>query len=406
LLLAFPLLLANSRAAETSALRFGDATAQLRLGWDSNPIGAHGTSAALLGDTESFTTAIAAGFTLLGGLPTDALSGKFAYAGEHQDFSRRHSENFTTHRFGFTGQAVAGDWKTTWDASSLFVDGSRSTLRSTSAVNANAIALWRERRRQWQHRLKAQTQASFAQCVVRGSVAVLDYDYQTEVDAANVDFADRSDLQAGVDVGWRQSATSLWLAGVRAGRQTQAIVPLPNCDFDYSNRYQRLAVGWEGAVSPKCSLALLAGPDFRHYSGRVDARVFPDRDRTSLWCEGNFTAKPSPTVTLTGRVARFEWLSSTGKSAYRDSCAEVGLTWAASPVWTARGNVKLHRCDYYPAARDDWESLFTAGASRRLSPHTALTFDVTRHRAWNHLAAFTERDFGRWLATVGWTWKN
>ncbi|HLP26704.1 MAG TPA: hypothetical protein VK477_13570, partial [Acidobacteriota bacterium] len=263
-----------------------------------------------------------------------------------------------------------------------------------------------ERRRQWQHRLKAQTSATFDRVVVRGLVSVLDYEYGTDLDPVNVAFADRSDLQAGGDLGWRQSPTSLWLAGVRAGRQVQAIVPLPNCEFDYSNRYQRLAFGWEGAPSSPLSIALLAGPDFRHYSGAIDPRVFADRDRTSLWAEGSLTAKPTSSLTLTGRLARFEWLSSTGKSAYRDSCAELGLTWNVRPGWTARSTAKIHRCDYYPAARDDWEAFFSAGVSRPLPRHATLTFDVTRHRAWNNLAAFPERNFGRWIFSVGLAWKN
>jgi hypothetical protein len=406
LLLALPLVAPNSFAAEPTGWRLGDTAAQLRLGWDTNPIGSHGTSAALLGDAESFTTSASAGFALLNGPVGGARTLKLTYAGEHQNFSNWSSENFTTHRFAFAGQQARGDWKTSWDASSLFVDGSRSTLRSISTANANAVAAWRERRRQWQHRLKAQTQTTFEHGIVRGSVSWLDYDYHTDVDAANVPFANRSDLQAGVDVGWRQSATSLWLAGVRTGRQVQAVVPLPNCDFDYSNRYQRLAVGWEGAPSPKLSLALLAGPDFRHYSGQIDPRVFSDRDRTSLWCEGSFTAKPTSSVTLTGRLARFEWLSSTGKSAYRDSCAEISGTWNANPQWTVRGTGKIHRCDYYPAVRDDWEAFVSAGVSRRLSKRATLTLDLTRHNGWNNLDTVAEREFGRWMFSVGLTWKN
>lgn len=378
----------------------------MRIGWDANPVGTQGASAALLGDTESLTTSLSAGFAVLGGRTGDARTFKLTYAGDRQDFSHWSSESFTAHRFGFAGQHAGGDWKTTWDASSLFVNGSRSTLRSTASANANAVALWRERRRQWQHRLKAQTQTTFDHGIVRGSVSWLDYDYHTEVNAANVPFANRSDLQAGVDVGWRQSAASLWLAGARAGQQVQATVPLPNCAFDYSNRYQRLAVGWEGAPAPLLSVSLLVGPDFRHYSGQIDPNVFANRDRTSLWCEGSFTAKPTSSLTLAGRLARFEWLSSTGKSAYRDSCAELGLTWQMRPEWTARSTVKIHRCDYYPAARDDWESFVTAGISHPLSRHTTLTLDVTRHRAWNNLDVFPEREFSRWIFSAGLTWKK
>lgn len=118
--------------------------------------------------------------------------------------------------------------------------------------------------------------------------------------------------------------------------------------------------------------------------------VFIDgRNRTSLWFEGGFAAKLNPSLTLTGKATQYDWLSSTGKSAYVESSAETG---AAER--------------YFPSRRDDWDSLLGVGATRQLSPHTLLTMDLLSQRAWSHLAAFfAECEFQRLVINLGATIK-
>ena len=371
------------------------------------PLATGGASAVVLGGEDTLTFAAGAGFALTLSAPTPAKpSLKLAYAGEAVRFDRWSGENFSTHRFGLGGQFTAGAWKFTGEGSSLFVAGPRNGLLSVSTVNANAIALWRERRRQWQHRLKLQTQATFGRWLVRGGAALLDYDYQTDVVAGRFAFADRSDAQAALDLGWKQSADSLWFTGVRAGRQHQAIVPLPNCNFDYSSNYHRLVAGGEGKPLANTTVTFAAGPDFRHYTGAIDPRVFRGgRDRTSLWFEGGFAAKVTPNLTLTGKAVRMDWLSSTGKSAYRDTSAETAASWTLTPAWTVRATAKVHRCDYFPVVRDDWESFLGAGVTVKLSPRSLLTVDILRHHGWNNLPDIAGREFQRLVISLGATAK-
>ena len=401
-------LVAATAGADPLSFRLTEPTLQTRLGFDSNPVGSSGTSAALLGNEGTLTYAVGAGFglALSAGDPAQPAPLKLTYAGEAVRFDRWSGENFSTHRFGVGAQFTLGDWKFTGDASSLLVAGPADTLLSVASVNANAMTLWRERRHQWQHRLKLQAQSSFGALVLRGTGTLLAYDYLTQVVAGKVAFTDRSDLQGALDVGWKQSPDSLWLAGVRAGRQHQDIVPLPNCEFDYSNDYSRLAAGWEGKPCANTTVTLAAGPDFRHYSGAIDPRVFlGGRDRTSLWFEGGFAAKLSPRLNLTGKATRLDWLSSTGKSAYIDTSAETAASWAPSPAWSLRVSAKVHRCDYFPTARDDWESLLGTGVTVKSSKTTLVTVDLLRHHAWNHLAGVSEREFQRLLLNLGLTVK-
>jgi hypothetical protein len=328
------------------------------------------------------------------------------YAGEMVCFDRWSAENFSTHRLGLNGQFTAGAWKFTGEGSSLFVAGHSETLLSVPSVNANSITLWRERRRQWQHRLKLQAQADLGAFVVRGTGTLLAYDYQTQAVAGKFAFANRSDVQGALDLGWKQNANSLWLLGVRAGHQDQAVIPLPNYQFDYTNNYERLACGWEGRPFANTTVTFAAGPDFRHYSGAIDPRVFlGGRERTSLWFEGGFVSKLSPALTLTGKAGRMDWLSSTGKSAYIDTSAETAAAWTLTPAWTVRLSAKVHRCDYFPAWRDDWESLLGAGATMKISRNALLTLDLLRHHAWNNLTDVSEREVQRLVLSLGATIK-
>jgi hypothetical protein len=374
-----------------------------RVGFDTNPAGTGGTLAITLGGDD--TLIYSAGINLGLGW-TEAASGrrsvKVTYAGESVNFDRWSEENFTSHRLGAGGQFIAGNWKINADISSLLIAGSRDTYPSTPTSNANAISLWRERRRQWQHRAKIQARASSGSRVLRVTGTWLAYDYQTRVMVGRVAFADRADAQGGLDLGWKASDDSLWFAGLRAGHQEQAWIPLPNCAFDYSNNYQRLALGWEGRLAANTTVALAAGPDFRHYNGSVDPGSFlGGRDRTSLWFEASLTAQPDPRLTITGKASRTDWLSSTGKSAYLDTCAEAAAAWTLNPAWTARFSAKVHRCDYFPASRDDWESLLGLGLAWKVYPRTVVSADLLQHRAWNNLPGLTEREFRRVVLSLG-----
>jgi len=403
-LLPFLLLAAASLSAgELPPARLVESSLLIRTGFDSDPTAMNSTTAPTPGseDVIYYAAGLSASVTFSGAVPAKR-SLMLGYTGEIDRFDNCPSEDFAAHRLAWNGQISEGTWKFSGEGSTLFVAGSRDTLPSVSSVNANAITLWRERRRQWQNRLKFQAQTNRDKYLVRATGTLLAYDYQTRAVSGNVPFADRYDAQAAVEVGWRQSANSTWLTGVRAGHQDQAIVPLPNCEFDYSNDYQRLVVGWEGKPSSNTTAAFAAGPDFHHYTGAIDSRVFTGgRDRTSLWFEGSFSAKPCSTLTLTGKTARWVWLSSTGKSAYVDTNAEAAAAWTVTPTLTVRFSAKIHRCDYFPAVRDDWESLLGTGATLKFSSRTVLTLDYLHHVGWNGIGNVAGREFQRNVVNLG-----
>ncbi len=391
--------------ASTIALQAGDwlvdPVAHLRVGLDTNPV-AVGGSATVLGTHDAATLSAGFGFALAAPTTANRPSAKFSYAGETVRFDGWSDENYTSHRLGFASHsATDSDWRWSVDASTLWVDGSRDTLAALAACNGNGTTLWRERRAQWQHRAKILAQRDTASTRIRVLGTLLDYDYLTRIVPGRATFVDRSDVLAGIDAGWKSSAFSFWFAGLRAGTQHQDKVPLPGGGFDYSSRYTRLIAGWEGRLGAATTVAFAAGPDFRHFNGTVDPRVFPRRDHTLGWFDASFTTKLSPSLSLTGKSTRWAWLSSTGKSAYNDLAAELALAWTVDPQLSLRVATKAHQCSYFPTVRNDWETLNSLGATYQWSSSVQLAADILHHHGWNELPGLVDRRFSRTVLSLG-----
>ena len=381
-----------------------ESAAQVRVGVDTNPVAAGGATAPLFGTDNSGFASGGMTFSLARAAGAGGTA-KFSYAAESFRYADRTEENYSTHRLGFSASRTAGAWKLSADGNTLWIDGSKDTLASNSAGNANATALWRERRAQWQHRLKLLAQHEAGARVVRLSGALLDFDYHTHVVTGRTAFANRRDANIGADLGWKQSPRALWLAGVRAGLQEQEQVALAGGQIDYSSRYWRVLVGGEGKLGSATTVSVLAGPDFRHYNGAVDTRVFTDRDRTSLWLEAAVTSKVGKQLALTGKVARWVWLASTGKSAYTDLSFDTGATWTVNDTTSLRATCKVAQSDYNPVVRDDWQAFYGLGVTLKSTANLQLTADVLVHKGWNGVDGVSDRKFARELYTLGASYK-
>jgi hypothetical protein len=365
-----------------------------RVGYDSNPRASGAGSSEALGDYDALTLSGAVNLSLR--LP----QGRLSYAGEQMVFDGLPEENVRLHRLAL-GQAVKREaWRAGFDASSVLVDGSKDLPASTAGVNANGLALWRERRAQWQHRVKAHALVHEpALGFARATAAVLDYDYRTGVQSGCVALTDRSDAQLGLDVGRRLDTG--WSLGLRAGRQRQATIPLPGGGFEYSNRYHRLLLAWEAPLRNGRSLSLAAGPDVRRFTGAIDPVIMTDRRVTSLWFEASGALPLGRSAGLTAKATQWTFLSSTGKSAYRDLSFEVTATWTPHPVLGLSLGCRAQEADYFPAWRDDWHAAATFGARINLTRRVRVNLDLLRHEGWNGLAGMPGRAFRRTALTLG-----
>lgn len=378
-------------AAEPSFWEGGFTT---KVGYDSNPRASGSGSSEVLGDFDAVTWSGAINVALR--LP----KGRLAYAGEQVVFDGLSQENFRLHRLALVQGVKGAGWRAGVDASTVYVDGSKDDLASASGVNANGLALWRERRNQVQHRLKAHALLEEGSIgFARATIAVLDYDYRTHVQSGCVSFTDRRDAVVGLEMGRR--VESGWTLGVRAGKQRQATIPLPGGGFEYSNRYHRVVLGWEARPQAGRSFSFAAGPEFRQFTGAVDPQVMPDRRVRSLWFEAAGALPLSRSASLTAKAMQWTFLSSTGKSAYRDLSFDVAATWTPHPVVTLSLGARAQEADYFPALRDDWHAMVTAGARIKLTQRLLVTLDLLRHEGWNGLAGMTGRSFQRTGVTLG-----
>ena len=76
------------------------------------------------------------------------------------------------------------------------------------------------------------------------------------------------------------------------------------------------------------------------------------------------------------------------------------MSFTLNPKAVLRMSAKVHRCDYFPVVRDDYESFLGAGITLKASPKLSVTADLVKHRAWNNLDSVPEREFSRNLVML------
>lgn len=364
-----------------------------KFGYDSNPLATEGPTAALLGSPDSAVVSAT-------GIVSTTIKGiRIGYTGESFGYLDTRSEDYSTHRFSVSRRANGAWWTGSIEGSSVFIDGNSQSFALSSGANGNSVALMRDRRRQWQNKGKALIIASWPNLYARATATMLDIDYHTDVVAGNWVFTDRRDIVFGVDVG--RSSEDQWYVGARAGHQRQAVSPLPGASFDASNEYHRVVFGWDMKPRNGRSFSIVAGPDFRRFTGNYDRRMLTSPNTTSLWCEAVGTVPIGHGFAVSGKFTRWTFLSGVGKSAYIDSIADTALSWNLKSTFGVRVGFRAQQTDYILAVRNDWQTHATAEVTWRVTPRTLLSLELLRNRAWDGLDVPKDRSFGRNVGSLG-----
>lgn len=399
----FPLL---GLAVSASAAGWLESSASFKAGYDTNVIAfAEHVPAAPKEDSAFFTggasaTADLGAAGLLGG---GWKSGRVTLASEATRFAEMAEENFVSHRLGYVGEWAKGADAVAFDLSGTRINGSRDTYESSALANAFGTPVWRERRSQWQGRGRAQWShlADGRGWRVTGTTTL--YDMGTRVRSGCASFVDRGDSAFSAEAGLQRGPGWWWL-GAQIGRQEQGTVALPGAEFDYSNDYRRLSLAWNGTLAPRLKVAIAGGPDWRHYTGRVNPSVFPDRDRQTWWLDADAGWDLSPAWKLTAKVARNRVVASTGKSAYDDRNYEMGVAWKAAKSVQWRAAIRFQQAEYFPAARKDWLAGVSTGLDWTVTPALKCGADVLWQSAWSELQPVVARDFHRTVAALRTAW--
>lgn len=363
-------------------------------------------------ERDSFVTTASArvGFDLrpLLGSPATLQTGSLTYSTDLSRFHSASSEDHSIHRLGLTLKGKLDSLSWTFDQTLTRVFGDDvAPLYPGACVSAYGTAVLRERRDQWQERAKLSAQYDSAAWFARPLASLLAYDLRTGFHniAGYQNYVDRHDLAGGADLGVKNIVpASALVLGLRAGRQEQSRAPFVLQDS--SNTYQRVLVGLEGKPLPWLNASFLLGPDFRSYSDRAP---LANRRNIEFYGESAFTATLGGGHVLSLKSKHFQWVSSTGRVPYFESCFDLTDRFPLTKRLSVEAGLRFIRSDYRPAANrvDDLYTL-TLSATQTLTPRLSLAAGYTLDLARNQAEGVTNavvREYDRHLISLGLTAK-
>lgn len=315
------------------------------------------------------------------------------------------SEDHVDHVFGVTAARTRGNWAADFKARYAYTNGSREAPVYTCAGGGPAIGgePVRARREQEVGRASGSLTHHFAgPRFVRGVFAWLDQDFHTRQRSmpGYTNYTDRGEWSAGADTGSDMGKNLALVTGFRAGRQHQAdILGVP---LNYTNTFSRWLAGIEGNPAPKVKIAMLAGPDIRHYGHSVR----PDFASTqhATYAEASLAWLPTPADAVTFGFKRYTWLSSGGRGAYLDHLVDLSGTRKLGPAWSLGSGVGFHTGDsagYNPSTpRRDRIYTTTLGISRRLGRSSRIAARVLHDWANSLVPNTPGREYSRWIGSL------
>ena len=206
-------------------------------------------------------------------------------------------------------------------------------LFTVQAARRRRVRQIRDRRAAMLERGQVRLTQHFQSWFLRPVLSGYYQDFQTiqRITPGYQNYVDRSDWNAGADLGRDISQTSRLSVGYRYGQQTQArLLDFPE---HYDNDYHRVLFGFEAEPAPWLGLSLCAGPEFRNYGSSV-ARGFINLDEVIPFVDSTmkFLIGTRDTATISAKV--FEQPGFSGRSAYMDSTYET--TWRTSSLKGSR----------------------------------------------------------------------
>lgn len=302
-----------------------------------------------------------------------------AYTPEIIRFHDQPGENHDIHRVATGLEASWASFSIKADNLLSLVDGSHETPQYTGRSSI-AIGLIRERRDQIQDRMNLQLRYDGGGWFLRPAASFVYYDLQTDLRVATganagwQNYADRYDLNGGVDAGFEVLPGFFLISGYRHGRQHQG--NLFAASSNSSNDYDRLLFGWEGKPLPWLKTQFQAGPDFRSYGKEVPAGH--ETDKNFFYLDGSLTADCGSGDSITLKARQSEGVSGSGINSYQETSFGVvhKHKWNAS-VETGT-ELKWLRADYDdPSSMNDTLYTLHEDLAWKINKHFTLSADYS-----------------------------
>lgn len=299
----------------------------------------------------------------------------FSYAPDIVRFNGTPIENYTAHRFTQALKAKSGAISYSLDHALTFIDGATTppiyspTLHDDQR-SAYASAAPRERRRQLQDRARVAVQYDTDRWFARAVGNLIFYDLMANLltTPGCQNYADRFDLNAGVDLAYKLQPKSALTLGYRTGREYQQQFPtaIDKTHTSATSEYQRLLVGFEGKLADWLALVVQFGPDYRRYPATTAVHTTPmsHRHPREYYAEAAATVTPTKADSIELKYKQWIWVSSTGKLPYVESTCDLayrhkfdahlsldlGLRYGQSNYTIATGTSALRNDRYYAAS--------------------------------------------------------
>jgi hypothetical protein len=332
---------------------------------------------------DSLVTTVIPGLAL-GYRPCEQFAATVSYAPEFTWYESAHSEDYVANRGAINFSGKIDEVSYEWLNGVTWIDGSDQTYITIRPGDCRAIGgiPLRDRRDAAIYRDSLRVTIPEGKWFFRPVVTAYVHDFQTkQLPNTNSsqyiydNFVDRWDIGGGLDIGYEAFAQTKLVVGYRYGHQEQG--KLLGNESPYSNDYQRFLVGIEGTPVSWLKLAVLGGPDLRHWCSSTPAGF--DRDEIVYWIDGTLILLPTQTDTMTLRVTYYEQPAFTSQSMYEDIKYDVTWRHKFTDKFTAGAGFTFYIGDWQaPVNREDWILTPSLMASYAFNAH------LTAELAWSY----------------------
>ncbi|MEI8234087.1 MAG: outer membrane beta-barrel protein [Verrucomicrobiota bacterium] len=333
-------------------------------------------------------------------------------------FHAASSETYASHRVTTVFKAQADNVTVAIDNAFTYINGSDDGLIYPGGSSCFVQSSVRERREQWQDRLKTSVKIDLGPVFVRPTVSLLYYDLATNFKniSGYSNYVDRYDVNGGADVGYNVTKDVALTLGYRYGTQYQQTLPFDLSQISASNDYQRVLFGVEGSPLQWLKIEAAVGPQFTTYTGNrpcnggVAADGLIDQNTADVYAEASVSMALTPADTLVFRYKRWNWVSSTGKNAYLDVLYDASYRHQITKALQWELGLRAAQADYNPSSiRNDWDYTVSTGFryafTKNLSMDVAYSYDKGRNAEDNVIVIGPTREFERSIVSTGLTWK-
>jgi hypothetical protein len=327
---------------------------------------------------------------------TSAFAGALVYTPSYSWYPGAGSEDHFRHQLVGEMSLTEGSWKFKTLNRGVLIDGDNESPTWTGAGGAPAIGgiAARDRRDAAHYLNRTSLTYTHGRYFLRPVLYACINDYQTELDSTpgHQNYVDRSDLNAGLDLGYLLQPELAVYAGYRYGHQEQSdLLGLP---LNYSNDYHRVVGGVEGTPVKWLTLSVQAGADFRSFGPDISDAA--EDHLTAPWVDAVITLKPDDRNTLCLSAASFMQPGFSGRAVYQDNILTLTYTRKLTDKLTGTASFRAWNCDVQaPGVRYDWMYTSTLSIEYALRRNITLGAQAVYEFSDSNIPNTPAREFDR-----------